>query len=140
MAVTFPHAYLLLPTIPEKRERMRCISHGCRRKGDADHHRCPVCRSRLYRLKNPERYAYGNLRSSARKRHIPFELTFEEFVGFCSSTEYIEKRGKNPDSLTIDREKRSLPYQKGNLRIMTYQENVTHVHEEKPDPTAPADF
>jgi hypothetical protein len=125
----FPHHYLTKPTHPEKKAKGKCVSHGCRRRHAKDRNRCETCKSRLYRLNHDAHYAYGNLRSSARKRRIKFLLTFEQFKAFCDATGYLEKRGKDPMSASIDRIRTSGPYEVGNIRILTYADNVSHKHE-----------
>ena len=139
MPPTFPTAYLFRPVSPElmaeKRSRGRCVCWGCRRRADKRSRklRCHTCQSRIKRLQNEDYYAYSNLRSSARKRGIGFELSFEDFQEFCAVTGYIEARGKEPHSLSVDRIKTDLPYTMGNIRILTYADNVSHKYEEYAD-------
>ena len=76
-----------------------------------------------------DRYAYDNLKASARKRGIGFELSFEDFMEFCCVTGYLEQRGKENHSLTIDRIKNDQPYRIGNIRILPYYDNVSHKYE-----------
>ncbi len=134
MPPTFPTAYLFhevsIELATRKRCAGRCVSWGCRRRAaKRKGGRCETCASRLFRLKNDDRYAYNNLKSSAQKRAIPFELAFEDFVEFCATTEYLELRGKEPTSLSIDRIKTDQPYCVGNIRILTYYDNISHRHE-----------
>ena len=134
----FPSAYLFKEVSPEliaeKRKRRRCISWGCKRRaGKKKGGRCETCASRLFRLRNDDRYAYHNLKRSAAKRGIKFELSFEDFMEFCCITGYLEMRGKEPHSFTIDRIKTWMPYTMGNIRILTYADNVSHKYEEARD-------
>jgi hypothetical protein len=144
MPPTFPHAYLFhevsIELATAKRAAGRCVSWRCRRRAEVGKSRCPTCRSRLYRINHDDRYAYSNLRASARKRGIGFDLTFEEFREFCRETGYLESRGKDPTSLTIDRRKTDLPYCKGNIRIMNYHDNTSHRFEEVGSPSEAACF
>ena len=130
---TFPHTYLFKQvgqmTVLKKRARGLCVSHGCRRVAEMQKTRCPTCRSRLYRLNNDCRYAYSNLRASARKRGIAFELAYGDFEEFCATTGYLELRGKEDHSLSIDRIDRTKGYVLGNLRPLNYLDNVTHRYE-----------
>lgn len=135
MAATFPTEYLFREVsascLADKRSRRVCISWGCKRKAARKRGgRCETCASRLFRLRNDDRYAYHNLKTSARKRGIGFELAFEDFQEFCAITGYLERRGQEPDSLTIDRVKNHLPYMVGNIRILTHAENSNHAYEE----------
>ena len=81
-------------------------------------------------MQHDDVYAYHNLKRSARKRGIKFELSFEDFCEFCAITGYLEQRGQDPDSLTIDRIKSDQPYRTGNIRILTHAENSCHHYEE----------
>lgn len=135
---TFPTAYLDKLVSPElvaeKRRRKRCVSWGCRRRAAKKRGgRCETCASRRWRLKNDARYAFHNLKVSARKRRIPFHLAYEDFMEFCAVTDYLERRGPNSSDLTIDRQKTDLPYQVGNLRILTNADNACHHYEEYAD-------
>lgn len=135
----FPHAYLSLPldprTVAMKKRRGLCICHGCRRRAETAQRklRCLTCQSRLKRLKHDDRYAYENLKSSARKRGIGFNLSFEDFMEFCAITGYLELRGKEPHSYTIDRIYTDRPYEFHNIRILTYADNTSHRYEQFAD-------
>jgi len=138
MAASFPTAYLFKALDPkataEKRRRRVCISWGCRRRAARRRGgRCETCASRLFRLTHDDRYAYHNLKRSAKKRGIGFEIEFEDFIEFCAITGYLELRGKDPHSFTIDRIKASEPYRIGNIRILTYHDNISHKYEEAAD-------
>lgn len=136
MPPTFPTAYLFhevsIELATRKRCAGRCVSWGCRRRASKKKGgRCETCATRLFRLKNDDRYAYHNLKSSAHKRGIGFELSFEDFMEFCAITGYLEMRGKNPNSLTIDRRFTDQPYRIGNIRILGHYDNSSHQYEER---------
>jgi len=139
MTVTFPHRYLFIPVsdavVQEKKKRKVCVSFRCRRKARDDRFRCHTCESRLRRLGDPLYYAFQNLKSSARKRGIQFLLTRDEFADFCKKYGYLEKKGKEPASLTVDRwpDTRG-PYSKDNIRPLGYADNCSHKFENKPAP------
>lgn len=78
---------------------------------------------RRFRAKNPDKAAYYALKYNAKRRNKPFELTFEQFKEFCDTTGYVEGRGKNRDSLTIDRIDRHKGYTVDNIQIMSHFEN-----------------
>lgn len=140
----FPTVCLLHPVTSEyvagKRVRGLCRTWKCRRPKRADRDRCGTCDNRLYRYNHPDYYAFVALKSSARGRGKKFELTFEEFKQFCAETGYLEKKGNQPHSLTVDRIDRTGPYSLANIRIMSHADNSSHKYEEKSDPSAPADF
>lgn len=112
-------------TLKKKIELGLCIRHGCRNKSGKNRNDCETCKSRMFRIKNPKRYAYHTIKSSAAKRKIPFDLSFDEFLEFDKETGYTDKVGKNSDSLTIDRIDSSLPYRVGNIRALTWIDNCS---------------
>ena len=135
MPASFPSSYLFVEVSIElataKRARGRCVSYRCRRRAAKKKGgRCETCASRLFRLKDDCRYAYNNLKRSAAKRGIPFDLPFDIFEDFCATTGYLEMRGKEPHSYSIDRIDTNGPYAWGNIRILTYMDNVSHKYED----------
>lgn len=91
---------------------------------------CYRCAQRRNRERNPLVYAYKTLRSNARRRRHRFTLTLEEFEVFCIETGYLARKGRNPDSLTIDRIDDRKGYEAGNLQVLTLVENVRKQNEE----------
>jgi hypothetical protein len=91
----------------------------------------------MYRIKNPMRYAFAMVRKSAEKRHIPFELSFDDFKKFCELTGYMESKGKNAESMTIDRIDPSLGYILDNIRVMTWADNCKKQLNGLTDPCEP---
>jgi hypothetical protein len=73
---------------------------------------------------NPLRYCYNNLRTNARRRGKPFELTFAEFSAFAVETDYINKRGTGSESFTIDRIDPTKGYTPDNIQVLTNAQNV----------------
>lgn len=123
----FPWRYLFKEVSPATRAKKTaqglCRHHGCRNYARAGRADCDTCKARKRRLKNPQRYAFEQVRESARKRSIGFELTFEEFVQFDQATGYVEAKGRERDSLTIDRIDSSKPYRVDNIRALTWADN-----------------
>lgn len=137
----FPFRYLFKEVSGEtrasKRKRGKCKHWGCSRVVRSGKHDCNTCHSRKVRLKNRARYVFSMVRDSARKRKIPFKLTFEQFKEFAGATGYLNRVGRDPDSLTIDRIDPALPYQVGNIRALTWRENCAHLVEGMTDPKEP---
>lgn len=79
---------------------------------------------RAYRERNVEKCVYYHLKSNAKRRGIPFTITFKYFLKFAIRTGYIDKRGREASSMTVDRIKPHLGYVPGNLRAITLSENV----------------
>lgn len=86
---------------------------------------------------NPLKYAFNNVRDSARRRKIPFLLSLREFEAFCQRTGYLTKKGKEFQDLTIDRIDPSKPYQVDNIRTLTWIDNSSHKLENMTDPAEP---
>ena len=77
------------------------------------------CRKRLWVERNPEYYLYDTLRWHARCRRKVFTLTFEQFQAFCAKTGYAQRKGTEPESLTIDRIESARGYEADNIRVLT---------------------
>lgn len=77
-----------------------------------------------YKEKHPIRYAYSVLKNNAKRRKIPFNLTIEEFIKFCTLNNYIENKGRFGHSYTIDRKIPWIGYTYDNLQILTNSQNV----------------
>lgn len=136
MNITFPHLYLsklLDPeTVAKKRRRGICVMHRCRRVAEPGKTKCHTCQSRLKRIKNPLAYAFENLKRSAAKRGIGFELTRAEFADFCKKHGYLERKGREPESMTIHRIRSWGPYHKDNIRPLSMSDNASHRYDETP--------
>lgn len=74
---------------------------------------------------------------SARKRGIPFNLTFKQFEEFDQQTGYVDLKGKQSEDLTIDRIDSDKPYEVGNIRALTWLENCSKKVEGMLDPSEP---
>lgn len=66
------------------------------------------------------RDAWQNLKSSAAKRDIYFDLSFEDFSQMCHETEYLKLKGCSRLSYSVDREiEGKYPgYTKSNIRVV----------------------
>lgn len=108
--------------------KAECIVRECtnpkKRHNDGGFHSfCNRCRDRRHESKFPAKYAFNNLRKSARKRDIPFTLTLEQFEKFCAETGYLTLRGGGSDDMTVDRIESKKGYEDGNLRMATNFQN-----------------
>lgn len=54
-----------------------------------------------------------------------FTLTFEDIVKFCKETGYDKLKGRETQSLSIDRIRNELGYVKGNIRAITVASNAS---------------
>lgn len=89
---------------------------------------CNKCRTKRWKLNNPLRAAFCDVRASALKRRIPFLISFEEFQGFLEGTDYLERKGKCLGDLHLDRIDAQRGYEIGNLQILTALENLHKQH------------
>lgn len=87
---------------------------------------CGSCRKKQSRQRDPVKYAYDNLLSSARKRKIFCDLTFEEFKFFCVHSEYMAGKGRTIGSYNVDRIiEGPLPgYTATNIQCLDKQKNI----------------
>ena len=82
---------------------------------------------------HPIKTSYYNLRTNAKRRGKPFDLTLDEFREFATATDYINKKGKTAQSYSIDRIKAHLGYIPGNIQVLTISENGIKGNKEKYD-------
>jgi hypothetical protein len=74
--------------------------------------------------KNSERVAYLRHKGTAKRRRIPFLLTFEEWAAIWQASCKWEQRGFNdPEKYCMARTGDQGPYAVGNVRICTNAEN-----------------
>lgn len=107
-------------------KKKRCDTPYCRNTVQGKRAHCGKCRSKLYRERNPERYAYQTLKSHAKANDVHFGLTFEEFIEFAQKHNYIKGRGRSVDGLHVDRVivGRYPGYVKDNIQVLPNHENV----------------
>lgn len=85
---------------------------------------CNTCRDRAWRAAHPENHLWKNLKASARKRGLPFNLTLEEFMEFCRENNFVARVGRGSDDATVDRRDPREGYSKANLRVLSGEENA----------------
>jgi hypothetical protein len=118
---------------PKKYKAGKCSTPYCRNKRDKTDYLCSKHRKRHYKENDPIAYCYSVTKSNARRRGKEFTLTLEYFRDFCLSTGYIERKGKLPDSLTIDRIKSELGYIPGNIQARSHLYNSTKQDKQEND-------
>lgn len=84
---------------------------------------CKTCYTRIWRLENPERASFLNLRSNSKRRGKAFTLTFEDFLEFCYKYNYMVGKGRSKESYTIDCIVNEEGYHKDNLQVLTKSAN-----------------
>lgn len=112
-----------------------CLTKYCVNIAPPERVICYKCKTRKQREKDPIRAVYDDRKSSARRRHIDFNWTFEEFKQFCEKTNYMELRGTGANDMTIDRIRAWEGYHKDNVQLLPNAENVKkRWREPKTDP------
>lgn len=89
---------------------------------------CWKCRARMLKERRPETYVLNAIRGRARQRKIPFTITLAQFREWCRETGYLERRGKTPESATIDRKNHDEGYHIWNIQILSHAENSNNGH------------
>lgn len=102
-----------------------CSTFSCTNSAIKSRNYCNTCKCRKYDLKNPLRRMYRNLKSSAKRRNVGFELSFEEYVDFINENpKYLLLRGQKKNDLTIDRKKETDPYRRDTIQILKRKDNT----------------
>lgn len=112
---------------------MNCETNNCFNEAPQGRKKCNTCRSRLWVSKNRIAKCLHNIKRSAKKRGIPFEITLNEFKKLIKGTGYIENAGRLSDELTVDRIIPTLGYTYDNLQVITKGENVSKYHNDEKD-------
>ncbi len=100
-------------------------------RGFSKHSICTKCLSRRWRANHPDKAAYKDLRHSARKRNIPFRLSFSRFLELCESSNYLILKGVKGNDLQIDRIDVNRGYEDDNVRVISAMENVAKGNTER---------
>ena len=80
--------------------------------------------ARAWEAKNPEKKGYINHKSHAKRRGIPFLLTFEEWWAVWEQSGKWEQRGFRKGQYVMARFADQGAYEVGNVRICTVSENA----------------
>lgn len=107
------------------------VAHCFNALRDGNRALCQKHYMQLWRARNPARAAYANLRDSARKRRLPFELSFDDFALVVGDTPYMEEKGTRVGCFHIDRIDPCLGYTVGNLRVIPLSENIAKGNKER---------
>jgi hypothetical protein len=108
------------------RVEVRCVRTGLL---TVNHSVCSTCQSRLYRANNPAKEVFRQIKDRAQRRNQIFELTFDEFMSEIEGTEYMTRRGTGINELHLDRIEVWRGYVKGNIRVITAEENLRKQHQ-----------
>jgi len=105
------------------KNKKRCITTRCTNRPQKGRLTCATCTRKKWRVQNPEKYAFFNLKYNAKRRGKIFTLTFSEFVEFAHATNYIAGRGKTAESLSIDCIIPELGYTRNNIQALSLSDN-----------------
>lgn len=111
-----------------KKKKHLCITRGGKHEKVKARQYCHTCLKRQYRERNPMQAAYSNLKHNAKRRGKEFTLTIEEFILFCTETEYMKNKGRNVHSYTIDRIDDIKGYTRDNIQVLTNHDNNVKRH------------
>lgn len=89
---------------------------------------CWKCKSKRLKERHPATYVLNALRVAARRRRIPCTLTLAQFEDWCEQTGYLQNRGQEPTSATIDRINHNEGYHIWNIKVLNHLENSTNGH------------
>lgn len=107
-----------------------CHTKYCR-KPQQHGYFCYACKKREWRATHPLQDAFYNLRHSARRRDIPFLLSLVDFQTLSCRYDYLNRRGKQAHSFTVDRIDSSKGYALENLRVISNSDNVAKGNRER---------
>lgn len=82
----------------------------------------------MLKERHPETYVLNAIRQKAKKRRVPFTITLAQFREFCKQSGYLELRGTEPESATIDRINHDEGYHIWNIRVLSHAENSKNGH------------
>lgn len=84
----------------------------------------------VWRINNPCRSAYNNLRSSANRRKLPFELTYAEFERVSEATGYTDGKGMFRHNYHMDRIDPAGGYSVSNIQVITSSDHAVKTNED----------
>ena len=111
------------------KELPRCATLYCLGTPQRYREYCEKCRTRQWRAKNPVKAAYRQLRRSAQKRGIEFDLSLYDFTVFSIETGYVWGLLQGYD-ITIDRINSLKGYTKDNIQVLWRWDNAAKQHKE----------
>lgn len=101
----------------------RCKKLKGNKKGFCHRHHAQAVKHR-----HPVSCTYNTLKQNAKRRGIGFDLTLKQFREWVKGNGYMEGKGKEASSLSIDRIDSSIGYELGNLQLLTLSDNTKKMH------------
>lgn len=121
----------VFPKEPKRKGQCRVIH--CRRPARVQVHSnlrvqvhavCDTCASRLFRANNPVHEIYRQIKDRAERRGQIFDITLDDLMAVPRFAEYVQRRGRGIEDLHLDRVKVHMGYVRGNLQVLTTEENL----------------
>lgn len=119
-------------TLKKSPRANQCPVRGCRnhsrttgRETTARAKLCSRHAMRLWRMEQPERAHFAQIKDRAARNEIAFTITLEEYLKIIEGTRYTDERGRARFCLHLDRIDPLRGYERGNLRVITAGENCT---------------
>lgn len=106
----------------------KCDTKYCRYPARKGGKKCSRCHRAGLKEKNPVYVAWQTTKSNAKRRGKRFVITLEEFREFCEETGYLELKGKDADSASIDCIIDEIGYAKGNIECLALRDNTLKRH------------
>lgn len=108
----------------------KCEAKYCRRNKQKGRF-CFRCANRHYKKTHPFKYFFHKAKGNAKQRGHRWNLTFEEYKSIWEDhpkawQEKIHSNGMS--TWTLDRIKNHLPYQEGNVQVLSLVANVLKYH------------
>lgn len=107
---------------------MKC-KHGCGKESAKNRRECNKCKSANWRKKNPILAIWFEIKRSAKRRNLDFNLEYNWFSDFVNNSPLLEIRGRSAESYSIDRKENDKGYIMGNLQVISKSENSKKYHE-----------
>jgi hypothetical protein len=102
-----------------------CCAYGC--TNNPEEKKAGLCHkhyNRKRRLVDPIYTRYSQFKGNAKKRGVPFFVTFDQFKWFCKKNNYLTK-GRRGQNATIDRRCNLWGYYIWNMQILTNRQNAS---------------
>ena len=102
----------------KKNNPNKCATKYCRRdkkQGKV----CCRCYWRKVKADDIVRYTYYYVKNNAKRRKKEFLITLHQFREFCEESGYIESKGKQRWSMSIDRIDNEKGYSIDNIRLLS---------------------
>jgi len=85
----------------------------------------------LWRMNNPMKAFFAQIRDRARRRGTPFTISYQYFIETTRETGYDVLRGRNTQCLHLDRVDCLKGYEPGNIRVISALDNLRKAAEDK---------